>query len=171
MNLCDFIDFLTTRCALKERTNPCSPEQVINIDDVVAASFQNKSMTSDFLNLFQPTSPVDDRIKAATMNSRIDLQYFVGESQRKAGDMDAAAQAAKRVTEFDPLTASAWSSLAMAEEQAGNLTVSIISTCFSTPLDGRGSGSTAAPTRSTCCLSAAHKGGCACHVTMTTTPG
>ena len=34
---------------------------VINVDDVVAASFQNRSMVSEFHNLFQPTSPLEDR--------------------------------------------------------------------------------------------------------------
>ena len=110
-------------------------------------------------------------MKAATMNSRIDLQYFVGESQRKAGDTAAAAQAAKRVTEFDPLTASAWSSLAMAEEQAGNLSVSIISTHLLFRSTRWAWQWFQRCTHSLNLLSAAHKGGCACHVTMTTTPG
>jgi tetratricopeptide (TPR) repeat protein len=90
--------------------------------DVVAASFQNKSMEQPFHKLFQPASPLEDRMKAAAMNPRIDLKYFVGESHRKAGQLDEATKAAGAVSTFDPLTATAWTSLAMAEEQAGNLT-------------------------------------------------
>lgn len=92
------------------------------ITDVVAASFQNKSMEQSFHKLFQPASPLQDRLQAAAMNPRIDLKYFAGESRRKAGQLDEAAEAAREVSTFDPLTATAWASLAMAEEQAGNLT-------------------------------------------------
>jgi tetratricopeptide (TPR) repeat protein len=79
-------------------------------------------MEQPFHKLFQPASPLKDRMQAAAMNPRIDLKYFVGESQRKAGQLDEAAAAARAVSTFDPLTATAWASLAMAEEQVGNLT-------------------------------------------------
>ena len=72
---------------------------------MVAASFQNKSMEEPFHTLFQPDSPLEDRRRAAAMNSRVDLKYFVAESQRKAGQLDEAANGARAVANFDPLIA------------------------------------------------------------------
>jgi len=57
---------------------------------VIAASFQNKSMTSEFQKLFGPASPLADRRKAQAMNPRADLKYFVAESLRKAGELEEA---------------------------------------------------------------------------------
>lgn len=96
---------------------------MVNIDDVIGASFQNKSMVSEFHNLFQPTSGLEDRLKAKAMEpGRIDLTFFVAESLRKKGDLVAAAEEAKKVTDFDARISSAWCTRAMAAEQAGNLT-------------------------------------------------
>lgn len=57
---------------------------------VIAASFQNKSMTSEFQKLFGPASPLADRRKAQAMNPRVDLKYFSAESLRKAGELEKA---------------------------------------------------------------------------------
>jgi len=64
---------------------------------------------------------------------RIDLSFFVAESHRKLGNLDAAAAGAREVTDFDPKIASAWATRAMAAEQAGNLTEA--SGLFSTALN------------------------------------
>eukprot|EP01048_Picozoa_sp_COSAG05_P010779 COSAG05_NODE_971_length_6368_cov_3.026320_3_plen_515_part_00 len=101
---------------------------VLNVDDVVAVTFQNGTYNTEFQKLITSHSTLEDRERARSANQewghqsdRLDLNYFIGISLLQRNRFVQAAQEFRKVVDADPNYAAAWSLLGESMAELGRL--------------------------------------------------
>jgi tetratricopeptide (TPR) repeat protein len=101
---------------------------VLNLDDVVAVTFQNLSYATGFHQLITPNAHVAERERArqsgmpwGRQSERLDLPFFIGASLLHSHNVSGAMAELRHVVERDPNIAMGWTLLGEANARLGEL--------------------------------------------------